>query len=39
MTILFGIMTNNKTITRWEGVVLLMFYMLYTSQLFTGTNL
>jgi cation:H+ antiporter len=39
MTILFGIMTNNKTITRWEGVVLLMFYMLYASQLFTGTNL
>ncbi len=39
MTILFGIMSNNKTITRWEGIVLLMFYMLYASQLFSGANI
>lgn len=34
MTILFGIMANNKKITRWEGVVLLMFYVFFTVELF-----
>lgn len=34
MTILFGIMSNNKSITRWEGIVLLMFYLIYSAQLF-----
>ncbi len=29
MTVLFGIMSNNKKITRWEGVVLLMFYAFF----------
>jgi len=34
MTVLFGIMANNKSITRWEGIVLLMFYLIYSAQLF-----
>lgn len=34
MTILFGIMANNKKITRWEGLVLLMFYALFLVQIF-----
>ncbi|MCB9266889.1 MAG: calcium/sodium antiporter [Lewinellaceae bacterium] len=34
MTILFGIMSNNKKITRWEGVALLMFYAYFASELF-----
>lgn len=34
MTILFGIMANNKKITRWEGLVLLMFYVLFLAQIF-----
>lgn len=34
MTILFGIMSNNKKITRWEGVVLLLFYVFYSVELF-----
>ncbi|MCB0570985.1 MAG: calcium/sodium antiporter [Phaeodactylibacter sp.] len=33
MTMLFGIMSNNKKITRWEGAVLLMFYVFFTTQL------
>lgn len=33
MTILFGIMANNKKITRWEGVLLLMFYAFFFGQL------
>jgi cation:H+ antiporter len=33
MTLLFGIMANNKKITRWEGVVLVMFYTFFISQL------
>lgn len=33
MTILFGIMANNKKITRWEGALLLLFYLLYASTL------
>lgn len=34
MTILFGIMANNKKITRWEGLVLMMFYALFMVQIF-----
>jgi len=34
MTILFGIMSNNKKITRWEGVLLLMFYCLFAAEIF-----
>lgn len=37
MTILFGIMANNKKITRWEGVLLLMFYAYFASELFMST--
>lgn len=37
MTILFGIMANNKKITRWEGVVLLMFYCYFASELISTT--
>ncbi len=29
MTILFGVMSNNRKITRWEGWVLLLFYAWY----------
>lgn len=29
MTILFGIVSNNKKITRWEGVMLLLFYVFF----------
>ena len=38
MTILFGIMTNNKKITRWEGVALLMFYAYFASELFKNSG-
>ena len=34
MTILFGIMSNNKKITRWEGILLLIFYAFFTAELF-----
>ncbi len=34
MTVLFGIMANNKTITRWEGAVLLLFYLLFLGEIF-----
>ena len=34
MTILFGIMANNKKITRWEGFVLLMFYVFFSYELY-----
>lgn len=34
MTILFGIMANNKKITKWEGMVLLMFYVFFVVELF-----
>ena len=34
MTILFGIMANNKKITRSEGLVLLMFYAYFVVELF-----
>ena len=34
MTILFGIMANNKKITQWEGLVLLMFYVFFSYELY-----
>ena len=34
MTILFGIMSNNKKITRWEGMVLIMFYAFFLAENF-----
>lgn len=36
MTILFGVMANNRKITRWEGMVLLLFYALFMTQIFTS---
>jgi len=36
MTILFGIMSNNRSITRWEGVILLMFYIFFMGELVGG---
>ncbi len=33
MTILLGVMSNNRKITRWEGYVLLMFYAWYFSAI------
>lgn len=37
MTILFGIMANNKKITKWEGMVLLLFYFFFIVELFTSS--
>ena len=37
MTILFGIMANNKKITRWEGLVLLLFYVFFVVELFASS--
>lgn len=34
MTILFGVMSNNKNINRWEGALLLLFYVLFLGELF-----
>ncbi len=34
MTILFGIMANNRKITRWEGCMLLLFYALFFARIF-----
>jgi len=38
MTILFGVMANNRKITRWEGALLLLFYLLFASEIFAGTR-
>lgn len=32
MTILFGMVSNNKKITRWEGVMLLIFYVFFIGE-------
>ncbi len=37
LTVLFGIMSNNKKITRWEGMLLLMFYVLYFGEIIRQT--
>ncbi len=34
MTILFAVMTISQNISRWEGLVLLMFYVFYIVELF-----
>lgn len=36
MTVLFGVMSNNKKITRWEGIMLLLFYLLFMAEVFKG---
>ncbi len=36
MTILFGIMSNNQKITKWEGLLLMLFYIFYLVKLFAG---
>ena len=33
MTLLFGIVSNNKKITKWEGMMLIMFYVFYVMDL------
>ncbi len=35
MTILFGIVSNNKKITQWEGLMLILFYVFYVMELVT----
>ena len=37
MTILFAIMTISRRITRWEGIILIIFYIFYMVELFTKT--
>ncbi len=34
MTILFGIIANNKKITRWEGTLLILFYLFFLTDKF-----
>jgi len=34
MTLLFGVISNNKKITRWEGTILLMFYAVFLIEIF-----
>jgi cation:H+ antiporter len=36
MTLMFGVISNNKKITRWEGAVLLMFYGLFFIELISS---
>lgn len=38
MTILFGVMANNRKITRWEGCALLIFYAWYLGQIIDSTT-
>jgi len=33
MTLLFGIVSNNKKITQWEGMMLILFYVFYVMDL------
>lgn len=37
MTILLGVMSNNRKITRWEGLVLLLFYAWYFGSIVEKT--
>ncbi len=32
MTVLFGLVSNNKKITRWEGLMLLLFYIYFLGE-------
>ncbi len=34
MTILFGVMTNNREISRWEGALLILFYLFFLLETF-----
>jgi len=34
MTVLFGVMCSSKRVSMWEGLLLLLFYVYYTVQLF-----
>ncbi|MEM9919798.1 MAG: calcium/sodium antiporter [Bacteroidota bacterium] len=34
MTILFGVVSNNKNITRWEGLLLILFYAFFLVESF-----
>ena len=34
MTVLFGVMSFDRVITRWEGWILLLFYILFLGQIF-----
>ncbi|MEO1518572.1 MAG: calcium/sodium antiporter [Bacteroidota bacterium] len=34
MTVIFGMVSNNKNITRWEGVLLLLFYAFFLVESF-----
>ncbi len=36
MSIMFGIVSNNKKITRWEGMLLIMFYLFFIVELVKG---
>ena len=36
MTLLFGIMTISKTISRWEGMILIICYIYFLVKLFSG---
>lgn len=36
MTVLFGVMCVSSRITRWEGLVMLMFYAFFVVELFQG---
>ena len=35
MTLLFGLMTISRTISRWEGMILLLFYFYFLVELFS----
>lgn len=36
MTLMFGVISNNKKITRWEGTILLLFYALFIIELISS---
>ncbi|HMQ46152.1 MAG TPA: calcium/sodium antiporter [Saprospiraceae bacterium] len=38
MTVLFGVVSNNKKITRWEGVLLLLFYVYFFGELLSNAS-
>jgi len=39
MTILFGIMCFSRNISRWEGFILLLFYVYFLVELFTNVSI
>lgn len=36
ISVMFGIVSNNKVITRWEGLLLMMFYCFFVVEMFRG---